>query len=105
MLKQSPILDCFAKADFQFAGVNGMRIATLNNSGIKEGINKGSDRSARDQLMGDYVADLSAIPKRLVVGVEAPDWLKEFGIDPPMGLLQYRDTEDGTTVVRLHHQQ
>ncbi len=98
MLKQSPIIECFAHAEFQFAGVNGMRIATLSNAGINKENND-------DQSVGDYIADLSAIPKRLVVGVEAPQWLSEFGIDAPSGLLEYRQIEDGTTVVRLHHQQ
>ena len=96
MLKQSPILECFAPEEFQFGGVKGMRIATVNNNRIGKGSNRG-------RLF--YVADLSVIPKRLVVGVEAPAWLAEFGIDAPRGLLQYGQNEDGTTVVRLHHQQ
>ncbi len=56
-------------------------------------------------LGGDYVADLSANPKRLVVGVEAPKWLAEYGIDVPSRLLEYRIIEGGATVVRLHYQQ
>ena len=94
MLKQSPIIECFAHDKFQFAGVNGMRIATLSNIS-----------SYSDGPTGDYVADLSAIPKRLVVGVEAPVWLAQQGIEAPSGLLEYNLIEDGTTVVKLHHQQ
>lgn len=98
MLKQSPIIDCFAHAQFQFAGVNGMRIATLSNAVINK-------ESNNDQSVGDYLADLSAVPKRLVVGLEAPVWLAQHGMDAPSGLLQYRQIEDGTTIVRFHHQQ
>ncbi len=98
MLKQSPIIDCFAHAQFQFAGVNGMRIATLSNVAINK-------ESNNDQSVGDYLADLSAVPKRLVVGLEAPVWLAQHGMDAPSGLLQYRQIEDGTTIVRFHHQQ
>ena len=90
MLKQSHILDCFDPAEFEFAAVNGMRIAA---------------RRKNDRPVGDYVADLSAIPKRLVVGAGAPEWLAEYGIDAPSGLLQYRLIEGGATVVRFHHQQ
>ncbi len=98
MLKQSPIIECFAPGEFEFAGVYGMRVATLSNNES----NKGSNNHLS---VGDYVADLSAIPKRLVVGVEAPVWLEQYGIDAPSGLLQYRQIEDGTTIVRFHHQQ
>jgi|GEM_PF-941086 len=98
MLKQSPIIDCFAHAQFQFAGVNGMRIATRSNVANNK-------ESNNDQSVGDYLADLSAVPKRLVVGVEAPVWLAQRGMDAPSGLLQYRQIEDGTTIVRFHHQQ
>lgn len=94
MLKQSPIIDCFATAEFQFAAVNGMRIATLSNN-----------HDNHHRPVGDYVADLSASPKRLVVGVEARTWLAQHGIDAPSGLLEYRIIEGRSTVVRFHHQQ
>lgn len=53
----------------------------------------------------NYVADLSALRRRLFVGDAVPSWLARHDISVPDGLLEYRELDLGAVIVRLHRQQ
>jgi len=58
-----------------------------------------------DGVRIDYVADLSALRRRLFVGRAAPRWLAERNIVVPSGLLEYSELDTGAVIVRLHRHQ
>lgn len=62
-------------------------------------------RAKTARLPADYIADLSAIRRRLFVGRPAAAWLAARDIGVPRGLLEYNELESGAIVVRLHRQQ
>jgi len=62
-------------------------------------------RAKIDGIRADYVADLSALRRRLFVGHGAAPWLAARNIPVPSGLLEYNDLEAGAIIVRLHRQQ
>ena len=90
MARTSPVLHEFDPQRFEIGVIAQMRIA----------------RRARDPRHGAaYLADLSAIGKRLVVGKSAPAWLAALGVQAPRGLLECRAVADDAMVVRLHRDQ
>lgn len=62
-------------------------------------------RAKLDGVRSDYIADLSALRRRLFVGRAAPEWLAARNITVPTGLLEYRELDNGAVIVRLHRQQ
>ena len=89
-MRHSPLLSAYASEAFEIGEVNDMNIAL---------------RAKSARLPSDYVADLSAIRRRLFVGRPAAYWLAEHDIDVPAGLLKYNELESGAIIVRLHRHQ
>ncbi len=89
-MRQSPLLEQYTSTAYDIGEVHGMSIALHANLG-------GSAEN--------YVADLSALRRRLFVGHAVPGWLARHDISVPAGLLEYRELEHGAVIVRLHRQQ
>lgn len=89
-MKQSPLLAAYSAQAFELGAVNDMNIAL---------------RAKVNGSRGDWVADLSAIRRRLIVGRAAPAWLAEHDIVAPRGLLEARELAAGALIVRLHRHQ
>ncbi|HCU91069.1 MAG TPA: hypothetical protein DGR97_14050 [Gammaproteobacteria bacterium] len=90
MARQSPLLPLYSAPDFEIGESNGTRIAL---------------RTKKKKEWDDYVADLSALRRRLFVGPAVPEWLANHNISAPQGLLKYNNLEKGAVIVRLHRQQ
>ena len=90
MMRQSPLLALYAGTDFEIGETHGMSIAL---------------RTKKDEPRADYVADLSALRRRLFVGHAVPEWLAQHNISVPRRLLEYNQLDNGAVIVRLHRQQ
>lgn len=90
MARQSPLLPLYPSPDFEIGEANGTRIAL---------------RMKKKKAWYDYVADLSALRRRLFVGHAVPEWLTKHNISVPQGLLKYNSLEKGAVIVRLHRHQ
>lgn len=90
MLRQSPLLSAYAPNAFEIGAVHDMDVAL---------------RARSTEIRADYVADLSALRRRLFVGPNAAKWLAQHRVDAPTGLLEYRDLGSDAVIVRLHRDQ
>lgn len=85
----SPALAAYEPGTFEPGEVHGVSIA----------------RSAQGALPASgFVADLSAAPKRLVVGAGAAAWLDACGYDVPDALLEWRPLGGDGAVACVHRQ-
>ncbi len=89
-MQQSPLRALYPETDFEFGEIHGMSIA---------------QRTKKNDLGPDYIADLSAIRRRLFVGHAVPEWLAAHNISVPRRLLEYNQLDNGAVIVRLHRQQ
>ena len=90
MNKQSPLLSAFDDGEFEIGEINRTNIAL---------------RTKHSGTSDNYLADVSALRKRLFVGRSAPQWLQAHGITVPHKLLQTTELGGGAIAVRLHRQQ
>jgi hypothetical protein len=90
MTRTSPLLSAYPLSHFEHGVAHNTRIALRSNRGLPN---------------PNYIADISAIRRRLFVGAKAPGWLKERSIDVSDRLFEYRALDKGALVVRLHRQQ
>lgn len=88
-LRNSPVLDAFAENDFEIGAVHGMRVAL----------------AARGAGPGEsFVADLSAMPKRIIAGAGARLLLKDAGFEIPSTLLTWCALNADGAVALVHRQ-
>jgi hypothetical protein len=89
-MRHSPLLQLYPPTDFEIGQTHGMRIAL---------------RAKRDPTRAGYVADLSALRRRLFVGRDVPSFLAEQNISAPTGLMEYRELDGGAVIARVHRHQ
>lgn len=90
MSKRSPLLSAFHESSYEIGERGEMRIAL---------------RARSSRVTDNFLADISALRRRLFVGRSAPQWLREHDVIVPEKLLSYKQLNGGATVVRLHRQQ
>ena len=90
MSKRSPLFSAFDKTAYEFGEISDMAIAL---------------RAKNSPDSGNYLADLSALRRRLFVGRSVPEWLDGHGVTVPEKLLTCAEIHNGAIAVRLHRQQ
>jgi hypothetical protein len=90
MIRRSPLLSAYAPSAFELGEVYGMQIAL---------------RATAQGLQSNFLADLSALRRRLFIGAGAAQWLDQHDIPTPVRLLEYTELDEGAIIVRLHRQQ
>lgn len=75
-MRVSPLIGKFDSAEFTFGDAHGMRVALARH---------------QPTAFDDYLADLSAYPKSLLVGEGAPKLVKSYGLQVPSLCTRYTD--------------
>lgn len=83
----SPLLADFDAADARLGVIHGMRIV---------------ERTTQARATADFLADLSAVPRRLVFGYGAATWLTAAGITPPARLQGWQVVAGEALIARPH---
>ena len=85
---RSPVLQAFDGGRFEMGAVNGMQIALAQGEAV---------------TAAGFIADLSAVHKRLFVGAGARRFLEAHDIEAPADLLRWWPLGEDGAVVYLHH--
>ena len=83
----SPLLADFDSADARLGVIHGMRIV---------------ERTTPPRATADFLADLSAVPRRLVYGRGAATWLTASGFTPPAQLQGWQVVGGEALIARPH---
>lgn len=88
--RRSPVLSEFDPGGFEIGIRSGMRCALATK---------------QDSIHTNFLADISALRRRLFVGVAASDLLARNGIDITLGLLDVAVLDHGARLARIHRDQ